>query len=90
MGLPPNPTICNTSPFLDEDWPLVWLLVAHLACRTISSAPHYCTVSNFSHPSQFVLKTEHFPYVSIENHMWKYSQRALFPLTFVEPKHQSD
>ena len=63
----------------------MWLLVAHFACRTISSAPHYYTVSNFSHPSQFVLKTEHFPHVSVENHMQKYSQRAFFHLTFVDP-----
>ena len=32
---------------LDEDWPLLWLVVVHLACPTISSVPHYCIVSTF-------------------------------------------
>ena len=29
-------------------------------------------------PSQFVLKLEHFHYVSVENHMWKYGQEVFF------------
>ena len=89
-GLPSNPTIWTTSPSLDEDQPLVWLVVVHFACPMISSIPHYCTVSTFHSPPQFVLKTEHFHYVSVENHMWKYSQEDFFHLTYVEPKHQSD
>ena len=84
------PSIDTTLPFLDEDWPLVWLVVIHFAWPTISSIPHYCTVSTFHHPSPFVLKTEHFCYVSVENPMWKYGQEDFSCLTYVEPKHQSD
>ena len=62
-GLPSNPTIYTTSPSLDEDWPLVWLVAVHFACPTVSSIPHYCTVSTFHRPSQFVLKMERFRYV---------------------------
>ena len=76
--LPSNPTMYTTSPSLDEDWPLVWLMVAHFACPTISSVPHYCTVSTFHRPSQFVLKMEHFHY--IKNRMRKYSQEGFFHL----------
>ena len=70
-GLPSNPTIYTTSPFLDEDRPLVWLVVVDFACPTISSVPHYCTVSTFHRPSQFVLKMERFHYISVENRMQK-------------------
>ena len=28
-GLPPNSTIYTTSPSLDEDWALVWLVMVH-------------------------------------------------------------
>ena len=59
-GLLSNPTIYTTSPSLHEDWPLVWLVVVHFACPTISSVPHYCTVSTFHRLSQLVLKTECF------------------------------
>ena len=37
-GLPSNPTIYTTSP-LDEDWPLMRLVVVHFACPMISSIP---------------------------------------------------
>ena len=56
-GLPSNPTIYTTSPSLDEDRPLVCLVVVHFACPTISSIPYYCTAPTFHCPSQFVLKT---------------------------------
>ena len=79
-GLPSNPTIYTTSPSLDEDQPLLWLVMVYFACPTISSVPHYCTVSTFHCPSQFVLKTEHFHYVSVEKHMQKYSQEGFFSL----------
>ena len=59
-GLPSNPTIYTTSPSLDEDQPLVWLVVVHFTCSMISSVPHYCTVSTFHCPSQLVLKMERF------------------------------
>ena len=49
----------------------VSLVVVHFACLTISSLPHHCTVSIFHHPIRFVLKTEHFYYLSLENCMWK-------------------
>ena len=52
-GLPSNPTIYTTSPFSDEDWHLVWLVVVHFTCPMISFVPHYCQVSTFHHPSQF-------------------------------------
>ena len=45
---------------------------------------------HFHRLSQFVLKTECFHYVSVENRMWKYGQEGFFRLTYVEPKHQSD
>ena len=61
--LPSNPTIYTTSPSLDEDQPLVWLVVVHFACPTISSIPQCCTVSTFHRPSQFVLKMECFHYI---------------------------
>ena len=60
-GLPSNPTI-YTSSSLDEDRPFVWLVVVHFACPTISSVPHYWTVSTCHRLSQFVLKTERFHY----------------------------
>ena len=56
-GLPSNLTVYTTSLSLVEDRPLVWLVVVHFTCPTISSIPHYCTVSTFHHPSQFVSKT---------------------------------
>ena len=36
-------------------------------------------------PPQFVLKTEHFHYVSVETRMWKYGQERFFRLTYVNP-----
>ena len=72
--LPSSPTICTVSPSLHEYQPLVWLVVVHFACPTISSIPRYCTISTSRCPSQFVLKTEHFLYISVGNHMWKYGQ----------------
>ena len=78
-GLPPNPTICTASPSLDEDRPLVWLVVVHFACPMISSSPHCCTASSFHRPSQFVLKTELFYYISEQNHLWKYGQDFFLP-----------
>ena len=89
--LPSNSTTHATSPSLDEDWPLVWLVV-HFACPTISSIPHYCTVSTSHHNHHLVLKTEQFCFS--RDNMWKYCQAVFlffcFCLTYVEPKHQSD
>ena len=81
-GPPSNPTIYTTSPFLDEDQTLVWLVVVHFACPTISSIPHCCTLSTFHLPSQFVLKTQRFPFVSVENRRRKYGQEGFFRLTW--------
>ena len=78
-GLCSSPTI-YTSPSLGEDRPLLWLMAVHFACPTISSIPHYCTVSTFHHLSQFVSKMERFCYVSVENCMRKYSQEGFFSL----------
>ena len=89
-GLPSNPTIYTTSPSSDEDRRLVWLVVVHFSCPRISSIPHCCTVSTFLCPSQFVLKMGCFHYVLAENLMQKYGQEGFFPLTYVEPKHQSN
>ena len=66
-GFPANPTIYTTSPSLDEDWHLVWLVMTHFGWPQITSIPYYCTVSTFHLPSQFVLKTEHSCYISVEN-----------------------
>ena len=75
---------------MDEDQPLVWLVTGHFTYPTVSSIPCYWAVSTFYHPSQFVLKTKRFHYISMENRMRKYSQEGFFPLTYVELKHQSD
>ena len=91
--LPSNPTIYTRSPSLDEDQSLMWLVPAHFACPLLSSIPHYCTVFTFHCPSQFVLKMEHFHYILVKTHMWKFSQGGFFVfvcLTYVDPKHQSD
>ena len=77
-GLPSNPTVYATSPSLDEDPPLVWLVVVHFTCPTLSPVPRYCTVYTFRRLSQFVLKREHFHYVSVENRMRKYGQEGFF------------
>ena len=61
--------------------PFVWLTVVHFACPMISSIPHYWTVSISHCLSQFILKMEHFHYISVENHMWKYDQEGSFGLT---------
>ena len=61
-GLPFYFTVGTTSPSLDEDWTLVWLVVVHFTYPTTSSFPSYCTVFTFHHPSQFVLKSECFHY----------------------------
>ena len=53
----------TTSLTLDEDLSLMWLVVVHVTCPVISSVPHYCTVSTFHCPSQFVLKMEHIHYI---------------------------
>ena len=58
----------------------MWLVVVHFACSTMSTIPHYCTVSTFHCPSQFDLKTECFCYVSAENCMQKYGQEGFFSL----------
>ena len=47
----------------EEDRSVVWLVVVHFSCPMISSIPHYCQVSTFHRPSQFVLKTECFHYM---------------------------
>ena len=86
-----NPTIYKRSPSLDEDRSLVWLVLVHLVVP-LSSIPHYCTVFTFHCPSQFVLKMEHFHYILVKTHMWKFSQGGFFRfffLTYVE-SNQSD
>ena len=62
-GLPSNHIIYTLSPSLDEDWPLVSLMVIHFSCPKISSIPQYCTVSAFHCPSKFIFKREHFHYI---------------------------
>ena len=63
----------------------MWLVVVHFACPTISSVPHYCTVSTFHLSSQFVFKMERFHYVSVENRMRQYCQEGFFRLTMWNP-----
>ena len=46
--------------FLDQDRPLVWLVVVHFACPLVSSIPCFCSVSTFHYLPQFVLKMELF------------------------------
>ena len=67
---------------LDEDQPLMWLVVVHFICPMVSSIPHYCTEPLFHHLSQFVLKMEHFRYVQVDNHMQKYGQERFLVLFF--------
>ena len=59
-GLPSNPTIYTTSPSLDEDRSLVWLMVVHFTCPMISSIPHCCTVSTFHQPCTICFKNGTF------------------------------
>ena len=84
-GLPPNSTIYTTSPSLDEDWALVWLVMVHFTFPVISCVPHYCTVSTLYHLSQFVLKMEHL----IRNDSRKQAQECFSHLMYVETKHQT-
>ena len=65
---------------MDEDRPLVRLVVVHFTCPTISSVPHYCTVSTFHRLSQFVLRMQRFRYVLVGNHMQKYNQEGFFKI----------
>ena len=58
-GLPSNSTINITSP-LDEDQPLMWLVVVHFACPMICSISHYYMEYTVHRPSHFVLKMEVF------------------------------
>ena len=81
--LPSSPTIYTTSPSLDEDWTLVWLVVVHFTCLMISSIPQYGTVSTFHRLSQFVLKMECFCYV-LENCIWRPNQEAFFRLCWLQ------
>ena len=74
-GFPANPTIYTTSPSLDEDWHLVWLVMIHFGCPQTTSIPHYCTVSTFHHPSQFVLKTTFSLCFNRESHVEIWSRR---------------
>ena len=83
LALSLSNTITYTpSPPLDEEWPLVWLVVIHFTCLKISFIPHYCTVSTFHHSSQFVLKTESFHYRFACRNVIK----KVFLPTYVEPK----
>ena len=85
-GLPSSPTIYTTSP-LDENWPLVWLVVVHFTCFTVSSILRFYTVYTFHCLSQFVLKTEYLHLRESNVEIWS---RKFFHLTYVEPKHRSD
>ena len=53
-----------------------WWWVISLAPQ--SPVPLYCKVSAFHHLSQFILKMQHFHYVLVENHMWKWGQEGCF------------
>lgn len=59
-GLLSNLTIYTVSLSLDEDQSLMWLVVGLFACPTISSIPHYWSVTTFHHPSEFVFKNGAF------------------------------
>jgi len=83
-GLPFNLTIYTASPSLDEDRPLIWLLVGHFTCPMICFIPLYCTISTFHHLSHFVLKMKSFRYIWAENHRWKYCQERFFLLNLYE------
>ena len=78
-GLLSNPTIYTTSPSLDEAF-----CVADGGSFRLSHDLFHSTLLNsihFSCLSQFILKMEHFHYISVENHMWKYDQEGSFGLT---------
>ena len=76
----------TTSPSLDEDRPLVWLVVVHFICPMVSSVLHYCTIFTFPQPSQFIVKMKHFHY-SRELH--EEIVRKAFS-TFMETKPESN
>ena len=103
---PSNPTMYITSPSLEEEQCLVWLVEIHFTCPMISSVPHYCTVStvHFVHVCIVHVSTIH-PQYSLailicfinETFLLHFSresqakiQSRFFHLTYVEPKHQSD
>ena len=76
-----NSTIYTTSPSLDEDWPLVWLLLVHFACSMISSVPHYCIAYIFFIAHHDLFKNGTFLlHLSRELHLEIWSRRFFFPL----------
>lgn len=85
-GLPSNPTTYEMSPSLDEDWPLVWLVVVRFACLTISSS-HITVQYLFFITIRFVLKTEHFHYLPLENCTERWSR---FFFIYEELTHHSN
>ena len=90
-GLSFNPTTYTTSPALDEDRLLGWLMGGsfHLSQDLFHSTLLYSI--HFHHPSQFVLKVNNFVMFKYrESHAEIRSRRFFFlHLTYVEPKHQS-
>ena len=86
-----NPTTYTTSPALDEDRLLGWLMGGsfHLSQDLFHSTLLYSI--HFHHPSQFVLKVNNFVMFKYrESHAEIRSRRFFFlHLTYVEPKHQS-
>ena len=79
--LPSNSTTYTTSPSLDEDWPLVWLLLVHFACPMISSVPHYCIAYIFFIAHHNLFKNGMFLlHLSRELHLEIQSRRFFSPL----------
>ena len=75
---PSNPIVYATSPSLYEEQSLVWFMVIHFTCPWSLLFHIMYNIHSIPCPSQFVLKMKHFCYISVENHMQKYSQEGFF------------
>ena len=78
------------SPSLEEDQPVVWLVVVHFTCPTIFYAPTLLYRIHLSLPITICFKNKMFLLcLSRESHAEIWS-KVFFCLTYVESKHQSD
>ena len=88
-GLHFKPTIYTTSPSLDRlTFDVVGNGQPHQLPHDLFHSTWWYSV-HFYFPLQFLLKTECFHYVSVENQV-EIQSRGFFCLTYVGPKHQSN
>ena len=75
-GLPNDPTVYTASPPLDADHTLEWVVVVPSVCPRSLSFHISAKYHGSSLPHQFILELEGFPYVSVENWVWKCNQEG--------------